>query len=401
MDPGVTADVPPHERLSRLEELTRAMEKNIANKDPPALDIHAWHMEHFDECADQRLVIQKITVSTGMLLFANTARDILRREEALWREGEYATVATAAPGLVERVVPDFGEPILFMSVSRVMAVLRCLRKAWYGSPMDPGEVGALLRWVVCRVALLITYPFDGETFDEPEYRQPYGEIYLASIPLVFDTYAMIGSMQRDLWAREQMGAHPGGAPTAAPPTLDETPAWRFMDRLMGKVQGDSLCITFQKAFMEASLRVGDALLFARRRPSAIAPTHMDIIAECHGVDYSRETHKRADIRLADIYREERYRDLIWLIVLDYYFCQKTQYPWMERHVVHRLSAGEDFPRLLYVPVENVWAVEYSAGKAQVYGGIIQAVLHWMRACPPSFMLRGTRYDVSDIVGEFI
>jgi hypothetical protein len=399
-----------HMRIFLLEKLTRDLEANLVKTNKMVrpmsgfLALHEYHMKHFKVLSTQHLVMKKCTVCTGMFFFVNHCRNVLREEEHKWRVADHKTLATIAPQWVEDgVVPDYGEPILFMSTTRVMACLRAIQKAWYTRVLDLETLKRVLHWIICRTALLITFPYDAETFDVKHYRQKHGGTYLASVAFVYDTYALISSFQRDIWVLE--GLRRFGPITVSPRLFEETHARNFLSGLMGKVQGDSLCIHFQKAFVESHVRLGDPLIFARRRSAVIAPTHMDIITECHGVEVSRSIHCKSDIRLMDIYKDPEYEELIWIVVTHYYFMQKLNFPWMQACLdLYRLEevGTENFsPRILYIPIENQFAVEYADGTVVPYGSILQTILNWMRAVPPQCKFSNIRYDFSDIIRDFI
>ena len=68
---------------------------------------HEIHMRHFDEYADERIVVQRSLVSTGMLLFAITCRLELHQHEPSWREtSKHLLQVTFGGGAPSRAMPS-------------------------------------------------------------------------------------------------------------------------------------------------------------------------------------------------------------------------------------------------------------------------------------------------------
>ena len=179
----------------------------------------------------------------------------------------------------------------------------------------------------------------------------------------------------------------------------EDRARRLRAEIMGKVQGDSLSTQFQKAIVEASVSVGDPLIFERRRPAAVTPTHMEIITECQGVARARAVHAASDVRLSEVFEQPRYEDLAWLVIVDYYFVQKLGFPWLELCAATRLGAPGNrtgLPVGGQVPVTNGWAVD-----GEPCGSLLQAILLWCHLMPDEARVGGRRYVFREVVGDLL
>ena len=193
-----------HERAYVLEDVMRWLEdkivKQVNNNSQDFLievnRIHDLHMRQFDEYADERIIVQRSLVSTGMLLFAISCRLELHQHEPSWRETSkhLRLQDIASPWIEQDFIEESPHPILFMDVASVLKILHTIQRSWRDRHFIAGLVQDVIKWCERRISILITYPFDDETFNIDRYRQKHGKDYLGNLALVFDSYALISSM---------------------------------------------------------------------------------------------------------------------------------------------------------------------------------------------------------------
>ena len=179
---------------------------------------------------------------------------------------------------------------------------------------------------------------------------------------------------------------------------------------MGNVQGDSLCIQYQKQFIESRVRIGDRLIFNRRRTEVVGPTHMEVITECNGIERAKLVHKNADVRLLEVYKEPENHIMIWMTVMDYYFNQKQSFPWLKECFIDRLSVSGDYcfnrtyPAVLHIPVINYFGV-WTKKEVLQTTSLLQAILLWMQVMlkthDGTYKYNGKNYFLKEILEEFI
>ena len=332
-------------------------------------------LENFDRLAAEKVSVQNTLVRSGMFSFANALRELILREEETWRAGA-----------LNFKVQDFGlpehpEPILFMSVSAVFHNLRILQALWGGDAS--GHIGAL-RWLLRRIALIITFPYDEATFDVPHYRQAHGGAFLANMALLHDAFAIAGTMWRDASRGIPRGPHRLA--------LAETKILKLRKTIMNRAQGDSLATQFQMIVTAAGVRAGDRLVYERRHPAA-QPTDMEIITECQGVGRARAVHAASDVRISDVYDDPEYRDMAWLAIVDYFFVQKIRFRWKD-HCVTRMCSG--LPAIQQIPVSGGWAVG-----GEPCPSLLQAILLWAHLMPAEAWVCGRKYSFTPVLSQLV
>ena len=406
-----------HERSFVLEDLMRWLEEKILtqvnnNSKEFLIEVdrlHTLHMTQFDKYAHERLIVQRSLVSTGMLLFAVSCRLELHQHEPSWRDTHtHLRLQDIAPQWIkDDFLEESPHPLLFMDVASILKVVHTIQRHWRSRHFNAGLLEQVLKWCERRLSLLITYPFDVETFNIERYRQKHGNDYLGNLALVFDSYALLSSMYRDLHRFHQ---YKDMLVEAA--ELDETKAIAWMENLMDKTQGDSLVIQYQMTYTELEVRLGEDLIFARRRTEVMRPGPMDVITECQGIDRAKVVHKDADVRLLEVYKEPARHESMWLVCVDYYFGQKQTFPWMKECVVMHLERARpyatlldaEFPILVKVPTMNYYGVLVNK-VIHVSKTPLQAILTWMTLLKEKhagiYKFQGKRYFFEDILNEFI
>ena len=412
-------ETPIHERLKAISAALAA-EPNDGRAAPvsEARAVGDYFDRHFHTLAGQRKTIQNSTTSVAMFMYILAERMHLLAHETSWRDDAHLVCADIAPALTQM---DATEPILFMSTSQIVRCVSTLQKTWYdralggGTGAVPAQTRALLRHLQNRVALLLTYPFDDVTFDMAKYRSRStkgggGQLgnYVANLAFAYDMCSILGSMRHDMYKYATFKC------VGRAPTQPETAAWAWLATMMGRVQGDALSIAFQTMHTEKSVQIGDKLIFLRRRPMAEGATSMDIIAETHGVEYSKKVHAEADVRLVDVYKDPQYADTVWLCVTGYYFRQKTGIPWLSTCVGARfsatgsLSAGPQspYPRIIFMPILNTYGIASgNLSRFSVCGSALQAILTWMLMMRDThkgmYEHKSSNIDLTQIIDEYI
>ena len=168
----------PHERARFMARQSRGLQEALLGRGPhPEIeDLGAPLLRHFDRLSWEKVFLRNTVVRSGMLFFANTLRGFIVEEEQTWRE----------QGLEARVhdygLPENPEPVLFMSVGTILGILKTLQAGWYERDMT--EAVGLLHWLLRRIALLVTFPYDDATFDVKGYRQRHDGAFLANMDLL-------------------------------------------------------------------------------------------------------------------------------------------------------------------------------------------------------------------------
>ena len=405
----------PHERIFAIEKATRFLEEKIQqeiNDNSPQLqeqvrELKAFALAHFWRFEPESIVVQKATVSTNMLLFALLCRYELYMYEPSWREtSSHLTLEDIAPQWLSSsfIEKDPVEPLLFLSCAHSISLIRKIQQHWYTKSFEPERLYKVLKWLERRMSLLLTFPFDQDTFDLPQYRQKAGGQFLSNMALMWDTHAYFMSMYLDFDILRHLMCRTDGSKRIK---YDEGPASTFLLHVINNIQGDSLCINYQKKYCAAQVRIGDRLIFKRRRPEVIGPTDMDIITEICGVEYSKIVHMNADVRLCDLLEKEEARPLLLRVTFDYYAGQKFSFPWDDVCVVPRSTpapADPAMPVIVHIPVVNNYGVWYE-GQTEDRGSFLQAVLHWMflirTKCASKIKWRGRNYDLGDWIDELL
>ena len=405
-----------HERAYVLEDIMRWLEDKIKkqiNDNSPELQeqvirTYNHHLKHFYTYSNERIIIQKTTISTGMLFFAITCRMELHMHEPSWRETDtHIRFNDIAPHWIDSdFIDDNTDPILFLDCASAMQILLKIQRNWYCKKWDPDTLFNVIKWIERRFSILITYPYDENTFTLSQYRQKHGSKFMGNMALIYDCYALITSMYLDInWCRrysleEQL------------PDLDDTKAQIFMKKIMENTQGDNLCIQYQKQYIEEKVRLADALIFARRRSEVVGPSHMEIITECNGQDRARLVHKNADVRLLEIYELPENHDNIWQVVIDYYINQKLSFSWISHFFVNRFASSLEYkpindysdPTVIHVPIQNCFALVYD-GKCMPCSSMLQSILHWMDCVLKHrkgiLKVNKRNNDLNEILDEFL
>ena len=94
--------------------------------------LHDIHLRCFDMYADERIIVQRSLISTGMLLFAVSCRLELHQHEPSWRETSkhLRLQDIASPWIEEGFMEESPHPILFMDVAAVLKILHTIQRAW-------------------------------------------------------------------------------------------------------------------------------------------------------------------------------------------------------------------------------------------------------------------------------
>jgi len=284
-----------------------------------------------------------------------------------------------------------------------------IQRNWYTKNFEPERVLLFIKWLERRMSILITFPFDVETFNLDKYRQKNGGDYMGNLALVYDCFAMFSSFYKDATIYETLSPHL--EPVKEP--ISEEKASDFLEKLMNNVQGDSLCIQYQKQFIESRVRIGDRLIFNRRRTEVVGPTHMEVITECNGVERAKIVHKNADVRLLDVYKLPENHNMIWMTVIDYYVNQKQSFPWLKQCLINHMSFSGDYedlkgriyPSVIHIPIINHFGVWCSETKCLVTTSLLQAILRWMQVMlkdhDGTYKYNGKNYFLKEILEEFV
>jgi len=408
-----------HERAYVLEEIMRWLENKInrhVNDNSPEMlsqvaKTYELHLSKFTQFAQEKVIIQKILISTGMLLFAITCRLELHMHEPSWRDTDaHIQFSHIAPKLVEEdFIPDNMDPILFLDVGSALQILLKIQRFWYVQTFDVEVIYQVIKWIERRFSILLTFPFDKDTFNLPQYRQKHGNVYMANFALLFDCYALITSMYVDInWFKKYQ------KDLVSPNTWDDQQIQKFLVKIMTNTQGDNLCIQYQKQYIESRVRIGDPLIFSRRRTEVVGPSHMDIITECNGQTYAREVHGKADVRLLEIYELPENHENIWQVVTDYFTNQKISFPWIKACFINRFKESCSYeplenykhPMVIHIPVINQYGhFSPTNQKIQVHPCFLQALLGWCHDVKQNHQMKvkfkGINYDFTEIFEEFL
>jgi len=376
-----------HGRAYAIEAFMRWMEHQIDteqnnNSDETKAQVQRlieYHFNHHLAFQKETLLVHRTLISTGMLLFSLTSRCELHMYEPSWREtNSHLRLGDIAQPWIDRdFIEEDPEPILFMCCSKIFRLLQRLQGRWYQEEFEDDILTMMLKWLERRLSLLMTFPFDIDTFDLSQYRQKHGKgTFLGNTALVYDAYAYITCMMSDLRHYQRLEF-------ALEEVEDEDPtkANTVMRSIMENTQGDSLCIDYQKQFVQGEVRIADALIFARRRTEVLAPTAMEIITECNGIERANQVHSAADVQLKEVYLKPEVHLQIWMIVLNYYFSQKHSFSWQAACTQTRFhqKGKKIFPLILQVPILNRFGVQKQQhGKIHLCSSFLQAVLYWIR-----------------------
>ena len=404
-----------HQRLYALVELIRYVEDKIdrnLHTNEPMIDeqvqrLRQYHLQFIDLFQSEQVILQKTTVNTGMMLFVCTCRFELHMHEPSWRETDaHLRIEDIAPQWIEDdFIPQDPNPILFMSCSKILQLIQRFQRFWYTKSFDPPTLKTFLKWLERRSSLLITFHFDDVTFDLKQYRQKNGGDFIANMALAYDFYSYFTSFYQDIvrYERLQMSE-------VQEKEYDETKCNDLIHHIILNVQGDSLCIDFQKQFVNHAVRIADRWIFSRRRPEVVGGSDMEIITECNGRKRAETVHTRADCVLKDIVDDPTQHDLLWIVVITYYFNQKCSFPWQEACYVNRATGSMgyeetcDLPVIIHIPVMNVYGV-LEEGKCIPHSSFTQAFLYWVdlmiRKYEGIWVYKHKRILMKEILEEFI
>ena len=395
-----------HHRITAIELILRYLEDKLraeVTDNSAALQalvarMEAYTLSNLSTLMQEECHLQKSTVSSALLLFVILCRLELHRHEPSWRETDahlkLRDISQAA------ILDDEIDPILFCSCSKIHGIIERIQQHWYTHAWDVHDVCELIKWLERRVSLLITFPFDEETMDLPQYRQKHRDGFLTNMAYIWDMHAFFLSVYRDIRRYHALQE----VDRRKAPQHDATKATAFLHNVINNIQGDSLCISFQKLYVEAQVRVGHATVAHGRRPEVVTLRAMDIIQECCGIEYSREVHKNADVRLLDIL--DKPTDVLLLVCYEYFAQQKYTLPWMQSSVVHRFKECASYtlritrPTIIFVPVANQYMVQTSTALWECTS-CQQALLHWMTLmqASPTIPWQGRNYNISAWISD--
>ena len=408
-----------HLRIRAIEKLIRYLENKIhceINDNSPEIQeqvkrLKTYALAHFKDFTDECIVIQKATVSTNFLLFTVLCRFELYMYEPSWREtSSHLQITDIAPHWVQDgFVKDPKEPLLFLSCAQSLRILQKIQQYWYKKQYDPTKLYTILKWIERRMSLLITFPFEKDTFDLEQYRQKHKDGYMANMALIWDCHAYFQSMYLDFDFFRSLDFLPDA------PVYNEEPAQAFLINVINNIQGDTLCISYQKQYCEEQVRIGNRLIFKRRRSEVVAPTDMEIITEICGMEYSKIVHMNADVRLCDVLEkkeDQEAQNLLQLVSYHYYSEQKFSFPWQTVCVVSRhelcrsyKNTSAQHPLILHIPIINQFGVLTDKNKVTICKSFVQAILHWMHmvrtTCDSKINYKARNYFLSEWIDELL
>ena len=247
----------------------------------------------------------------------------------------------------------------------------------------------LLTWASRRLALLLTYAYDGDTHDVPEYRAPWTRpsvagrlgpvpaaapavpLYRAAPAAVWDGVAI--AMPLWHWVRcgdgggdgdggNGDGGNDGGDERAeadpAAEAASTAAVGAFTAHVVGHMQGDTLPMRYKECVARAHVRPHHPAWFRRRRPRAHAPRAMDLLQECAGQSYAARAHAEATRRLRDVVAADPVDPSLVAACASYFATQK-RLPDPVRHV-------------RWVPRWNAYAVDDPATRTRVFAHAVRA-----------------------------
>jgi hypothetical protein len=413
---------PIHQHIFLLEPIIRFIEEKIRREENDNSDtvqeccnrLRKWGIQYIQPFQDERIVVQRACISTGLLLFGITCRFELYMHEPSWREtSSHLRIEDIAGSWIEEdFIEENPDPILFISCSKLCQYLQLVQKNWYSREWNPDVVRLFLKWLERRMSLLITFEFDDETFDLDQYRQKQGNgSYLCNMGLIYDAYAYFSCYARDLERFERYKPHIEEHDIEK---CDESTTYTLLRHIIENVQGDSISIDFAKLMVEHSVRVADRLIFKRRRPEVIGANDMEVLTECSGRQFAEKVHKAADCILKDEMENKVVVEVLWFLVIRYYFQQKVSFPIQKECFMNRYDDSfpypktidelGEYPKVMHVPIINLFGVVYKS-KILIFDSQVQAFLQWMRIMKEDFdatyKYKAKNYFLRDVIDEFL
>ena len=405
LDAFMAVDTPMHDRLDALERAMRTVDEALTSRrafdpgdDAVVARFHRW-TERTDVDDDTLFVQRNEPVSTTVLAGLVRLRLDLARHEPTWRHPQTGRFARLAlDDVVPSTLRSFFEPVwtttpvLFWSMRSIVALLGLMLEHRRHLPLD-AVVRPLVTWASRRMAMLLTYTFDGTTtHDVPTYRTTVERHvkavtdplrtdgpsvveatgpYRASMAAVWDAVALL----RPLWHWT--------APTVtdvvvvAPSSVEKRDdVVRFTTRVVARMQGDTLPLQYQRTVVDAAVRPHHAAWFRRRRPRAHAPRSMDLLQECTGTAFAAHVHARATRRLRDVVASDPLEPALVEACAAYYAVQKrlpdvtASITWSLPHQAYAVMADDDDTTVTLVGTVYADAVAYACAQQWPEGELV-------------------------------